>query len=60
MLGAALTRNRKPRLLVLSASSGAGHVRAAQTLEKAIRGRDDCRVEHIDTLTHVSNVFQQL
>jgi len=47
-------------VLVLAASSGAGHVRAAQALEKAIRGRGDCRVEHIDTLTHLSKVFQQL
>ncbi len=55
-----LPLNRKPRVLVLSASSGAGHVRAAQALEKAFRAHGDCTVEHIDALTHVSKVFQQL
>jgi len=55
-----LAGNWKPRVLVLSASSSAGQVRAAQALEKAIRGRGDCIVEHIDALTHVSRVFQQL
>jgi processive 1,2-diacylglycerol beta-glucosyltransferase len=56
----ALPLNRKPRVLVLSASSGAGHVRAAQALEKAFLARGDCTVEHIDALTLVSKVFQQL
>ena len=56
----ALPLNRKPRVLVLSASSGAGHVRAAQALEKAFLSRGDCTVEHIDALTLVSKVFQQL
>jgi processive 1,2-diacylglycerol beta-glucosyltransferase len=50
----------KPRVLVLSASSGAGHVRAAQALEKAFSARGDCVVEHIDTLQHVSKIFQRL
>jgi UDP-N-acetylglucosamine:LPS N-acetylglucosamine transferase len=56
----ALPLNRKARVLVLSASSGAGHVRAAQALEKAFLARGDSTVEHIDALTHVSKVFQQL
>ncbi len=55
-----LSLNHKPRVLVLSASSGAGHVRAAQALEKAFLAHGDCTVEHIDALTHVSKVFQQL
>src|SRR5208283_3892412 len=50
----------KPRVLVLSASSGAGHVRAAQALEKAFLAHGNCTVEHIDGLTLVSKVFQQL
>ena len=50
----------KPRLLLLSASSGAGHVRAAQALEKAFAARGDCIVEHIDVIHHVSKVFQRL
>ena len=56
----ALPLNRKPRVLVLSTSSGAGHVRAAQALEKAFLAHGNCTVEHIDSLTLVSKVFQQL
>ena len=52
--------NRKPRVLVLSASSGAGHVRAGQALEKAFRAQGDCVVEHIDALKHVSKLFQKI
>ena len=50
----------KPRVLLLSASSGAGHVRAAQALEKAFAARGDCIVEHVDVIQHVSKVFQRL
>ena len=49
----------RPRVLVLSASSGAGHVRAAQALEKAFAARGDCVVEHIDTIEYVSKLFQR-
>lgn len=49
----------KPRVLLLSASSGAGHVRAAQALEKAFAGRGDCTVEHIDVIHYVSKLFQR-
>ena len=50
----------KPRVLLLSATSGAGHVRAAQALEKAFVVRGDCAVEHIDALQHVSKLFQRV
>jgi UDP-N-acetylglucosamine:LPS N-acetylglucosamine transferase len=50
----------KPRVLLLSATSGAGHVRAAQALEKAFQARGDCAVEHIDALQHVSKFFQRV
>src|SRR5215468_5460381 len=50
----------KPRVLLLSASSGAGHVRAAQALEKAFAARGDFVVEHVDVIHHVSKVFQRL
>jgi processive 1,2-diacylglycerol beta-glucosyltransferase len=50
----------KPRVLLLSASSGAGHVRAAQALEKAFSARGDCQVEHIDAIQYVSKLFQRL
>src|SRR5467141_4261146 len=49
----------KPRVLLLSASSGAGHVRAAQALEKAFLARGDCEVEHIDAIEYVSKLFQR-
>jgi processive 1,2-diacylglycerol beta-glucosyltransferase len=52
--------SRKPRVLLLSASSGAGHVRAAQALEKALAARGDCIVEHIDAIKYVSKLFQNL
>src|SRR6184192_948300 len=52
--------NEKPRVLLLSASSGAGHVRAAQALEKAFASRGDCAVEHVDVIQHVSRVFQRV
>jgi processive 1,2-diacylglycerol beta-glucosyltransferase len=49
----------KPRVLLLSASSDAGHVRAAQALEKAFLARGHCMVEHIDALGYVSKLFQR-
>src|SRR5271169_685418 len=55
-----LVTKREPRVLVLSASSGAGHVRAAQALEEAFRARGECRVEHVDALAYVSKLFQRL
>ncbi len=50
----------KPRVLLLSASSGAGHVRAAQALEKAFLATGDCQVEHIDVIQYVSRLFQRI
>jgi processive 1,2-diacylglycerol beta-glucosyltransferase len=55
-----LRLNRKPRVLILSASSGAGHVRAGQALEKAFRAQGDCEVAHIDSLKYVSKLFQRI
>jgi processive 1,2-diacylglycerol beta-glucosyltransferase len=52
--------NSKPRVLLLSASSGAGHVRAAQALESAFRARGDCLVEHVDAMNYVSKLFQNI
>ena len=48
------------RVLILSASSGAGHVRAAQALEKAFTARGDCVVEHVDALDYTSKLFQKV
>src|SRR5512137_1452803 len=50
----------KPRVLLLSASSGAGHVRAAQALEKAFLATGQCQVEHIDVIQYVSRLFQRI
>jgi len=50
----------RPRVLLLSATSGAGHVRAAQALEKAFVARGDCDVEHVDALQYVSKLFQRV
>ncbi|HXY00107.1 MAG TPA: glycosyltransferase [Candidatus Limnocylindrales bacterium] len=55
-----LSLNRSPRVLILSASSGAGHVRAAQALEQAFRAGGGCHVEQIDALDYVSKLFQRL
>jgi len=52
--------SRNPRVLILSASSGAGHVRAAQALEQAFRATGGCHVEHVDALEYVSKLFQRL
>src|SRR6266850_7823000 len=53
------------KILLLSASAGAGHVRAAQAIEKALKqsgeeagvGRE---VQHIDTLQFTNKVFRHL
>ena len=52
-------RTGKPRVLLLSARSGAGHVRAAEALEKAFLARGDSTVEHIDALDYVSKLFER-
>ncbi len=50
----------KRRVLILSASSGEGHVRAGRALEKAFASRGDCAVEHIDALDYTSKSFQKI
>jgi len=55
-----LLPNREPRVLILSASSGAGHVRAGQALEKAFQAQGHCEVAHIDALQYVSKLFQRI
>ena len=55
-----LPPNHKPRVLILSASSGAGHVRAGQALEKAFQAQGNCEVAHIDSLHYVSKLFQRI
>jgi processive 1,2-diacylglycerol beta-glucosyltransferase len=49
------------RVLVLSASAGAGHLRAAEALEKAIRLRGLASdVQHVDVLKYTNKVFRHL
>jgi processive 1,2-diacylglycerol beta-glucosyltransferase len=47
------------RVLVLSASAGAGHMRAAEAIEKAIRSRGAAtEVQHLDVLKFTNQVFR--
>src|SRR5437870_7880818 len=49
------------RILILSASAGAGHVRAAEAIEKAIiQMRAAREVRHVDTLDYTNRVFRNL
>ena len=51
---------RRPRILLLSASSGAGHVRAGEALAQAFGAHGSCSVEHVDSLQYVSKLFQRI
>jgi processive 1,2-diacylglycerol beta-glucosyltransferase len=49
------------RVLILSASAGAGHLRAAQAVEKTfleLKAAEEVR--NIDTLEYTNKVFHQL
>jgi processive 1,2-diacylglycerol beta-glucosyltransferase len=49
------------RVLVLSASAGAGHLRAADAIEKALKVRGlATEVQHLDVLKYTNNVFRHL
>ncbi len=49
------------RVLVLSASAGAGHLRAAEAIEKAIRQKGLASdVQHLDVLKYTNKVFRHL
>ena len=53
------------KVLLLSASAGAGHVRAAQALEKAFKEAGDAtgevrEVQHLDILNFTNKVFRHL
>src|SRR5690606_18862894 len=49
------------RVLVLSASAGAGHIRAAQAVEKAFVELGAAReVRHVDTLQFTNKLFRSL
>jgi processive 1,2-diacylglycerol beta-glucosyltransferase len=48
------------KVLLLSASAGAGHVRAAQAIEKAFKetGNGASEVQHVDVLNYTNKVFR--
>ena len=47
------------RVLILSASAGAGHIRAAQAVEKAFHELSpDSEVRHLDVLNYTNKVFR--
>lgn len=49
------------KILILSASAGAGHVRAAQAVERAVIERKAAHeVKHVDTLDFTNAVFRRL
>lgn len=49
------------RVLVLSGSAGAGHVRAAQTIERALVATGRVReVRHVDILQYTSKLFRRV
>jgi processive 1,2-diacylglycerol beta-glucosyltransferase len=51
------------KVLLLSASAGAGHVRAAEAIEKAFRQRKDSdgvEVHHFDVLNYTNKLFRHL
>jgi hypothetical protein len=52
-------RSPEPRLLIVSASIGGGHVAAARALGEAAR-EDNLRSEHIDLLSYTAPGFRRL
>src|SRR3954466_9623098 len=49
------------KILVLSASVGAGHLRAAQAVELALREvAPDAEVQNVDVLEHTTALFRRL
>jgi len=59
--GAAPSFSRSPRVLILSASVGAGHLRAAQALEAAFAASDfPGEARHLDVLGFTNPAFRTL
>lgn len=51
------------KVLLLSASAGAGHVRAAEAVEKAFqqaKGAESREVQHVDVLNYTNKLFRHL
>lgn len=55
------TASQHPRILILSASVGAGHVRAAEALERAFHiQQPGAFIRHLDILTLTSAIFRRV
>ena len=49
------------KVLILSASAGAGHIRAAEAVERAFREMSAAdEVRHLDTLEYTNKLFRRL
>jgi processive 1,2-diacylglycerol beta-glucosyltransferase len=48
------------KILLLSVSIGAGHVRAAQAIQASVQEADNVQVLHLDALDYVSSAFRKL
>lgn len=60
-LRSAMLLNRPLSVLVCSASAGAGHMRAAEAVQKALaRRRPDASVRHVDVLSLATPAFRRL
>jgi processive 1,2-diacylglycerol beta-glucosyltransferase len=56
-----MTPHASPHILILSAAAGAGHVRAAEALERAASQIDpSIRVVHVETLQHTNALFRNV
>ena len=51
---------KKKRILVLSGSTGGGHVSAAVSLEEASKNYGNIEVIHVDIIEHMSKVFKKM
>jgi processive 1,2-diacylglycerol beta-glucosyltransferase len=55
------TKTNFNKVLILSASAGAGHIRAAQAIERAMNETNTAKeVRHIDTLEYTNKIFRTL
>lgn len=52
---------KSPRILIAHVTAGAGHTRAAQAIEKAIKNLyPDANVKLVDTLDYINSVYKKL
>jgi processive 1,2-diacylglycerol beta-glucosyltransferase len=51
---------KRPRIVILSASAGAGHVQAARALEHAFAARGDCDLQNVDAVRFSSRLLRKV